>query len=471
MARLALHLNDAALTAVSDTRIVYREPGYALMDDDSLVTGMAAFAESRRHPRSVYSRHWRKLSLEPLAEVRFRGQTAADLAARQLETLWRPLKSAIDAVQFAVPVYFERAALGVLLGIAEELEMPVAGLVYAPVAATRREYPGRVPVHVDLSLHAALLSRLAQEDDAARLERHELVDEAGVVALHGAWIAVIAEAFVRQSRFDPLHTAESEQLLLDRLTAWLEAAGRDKAITMEVDFDRRSHRATIETVELVAAAAPTYQLIANRLRALIKAGEIGALQFSHGAAAMPGLVDYLVARSGGDAFMLEAGAAARGALARMGAPRGGDPGERRRLLRALPWDLEPAAPPAEQGTVEGETASHLLRGHRAYAIGERALVVGTDPEAGERSIVIDAGATGVSRRHCSIERANGQCVVTDYSRYGTFLNGNRIEESAILQPGDTLRVGTPGEEFQIITVVELSQAGRKAAAEPVAEEQ
>ncbi len=58
---------------------------------------------------------------------------------------------------------------------------------------------------------------------------------------------------------------------------------------------------------------------------------------------------------------------------------------------------------------------------------------------------------GVSRRHCSLQFENGQCVVRDFSRYGTFLNGHRIDGSAVLQVGDRLRLGTPGFELRLIT--------------------
>ena len=58
---------------------------------------------------------------------------------------------------------------------------------------------------------------------------------------------------------------------------------------------------------------------------------------------------------------------------------------------------------------------------------------------------------GVSRRPCSLVRRNGQCVVQDYSRYGTFLNGHKIDGSAVLQVGDLLRIGTPGHELRLIT--------------------
>jgi hypothetical protein len=49
---------------------------------------------------------------------------------------------------------------------------------------------------------------------------------------------------------------------------------------------------------------------------------------------------------------------------------------------------------------------------------------------------------------------NGQCLLQDHSRYGTFLNGHRINNSAVLQAGDTIRVGSPGYEFLLIRTVE-----------------
>ncbi|MDH3861072.1 MAG: FHA domain-containing protein, partial [Gammaproteobacteria bacterium] len=71
---------------------------------------------------------------------------------------------------------------------------------------------------------------------------------------------------------------------------------------------------------------------------------------------------------------------------------------------------------------------------------------------GERWLDLQQDMPGVSRRHCEIAFANGQCVVTDRSRYGTFLNGHRVDGSAVLQVGDVLRVGTPGVEMRMIFV-------------------
>ncbi len=62
---------------------------------------------------------------------------------------------------------------------------------------------------------------------------------------------------------------------------------------------------------------------------------------------------------------------------------------------------------------------------------------------------------GVSRRHCSLVQQNGQCVIQDFSRYGTFLNGHRINDSAVLQVGDLVRLGTPGYELRLIVMEQV----------------
>ena len=84
-------------------------------------------------------------------------------------------------------------------------------------------------------------------------------------------------------------------------------------------------------------------------------------------------------------------------------------------------------------------------------IGNSPLVLGSQDSGDDRYIALTSDMPGVSRKHCSMVRKNGQCVVEDHSRYGTFLNGHRVEGSSVLQAGDSLRIGSPGFEFQLIT--------------------
>ena len=158
--------------------------------------------------------------------------------------------------------------------------------------------------------------------------------------------------------------------------------------------------------------------------------------------------DTLKARVGGEVFLLEPGATARGLVARCAPQRqaGGVT-----LARHLPWDQAPVTiETASAGS--GLQPTHILLQSKAVAVNGSVLSLGTQPAEGERWLDLGQDMAGVSRRHCDIVAANGQCVVTDHSRYGTFLNGHRIDGSAALQTGDVIRVGTPGVELRLIHV-------------------
>ena len=447
MTLLAAHLNDAGLLFTDGERILCREPGFALLEDDGLVTGREAWAAASLKPRRINKSYWSELTTAPLVDLRFKHLSAADLVTEQLETLWNRVAKPGDQLAVAVPSYMGNDNLGLFLGIAAELDIPVVAMVDAAIAATRREYAGAVPVHIDLSLRTAMLTRIAQDGDA-QFERAVVVGEAGMLDLYDTWLRVIAEAFVQQSRFDPLHTAETEQALQDSILDWLGTAATRKSVPMEIEYRGISHRAELDSIEFVSAATSVYQNIVSNLRALYRAGDMPALQLSDRAARMPGLADTLKARVGGEAFLLEPGATARGVAARCPEHRAGSTVS---LVRHLPWDQSRIAVESA-GEQAGAQPTHVLLGHRATAVDSAALVVGSHPDGSEKWLDLGQEMAGVSRRHCEIANANGQCVVTDHSRYGTYLNGHRIDGSAALQSGDVIRVGTPGVELRLIHV-------------------
>ncbi len=165
---------------------------------------------------------------------------------------------------------------------------------------------------------------------------------------------------------------------------------------------------------------------------------------------MPGLADMLSARIGGQVYLLEPGATARGVLARCRDMRSESGGVS--LVRSLPWDQAAITLPDESKADESGSPTHVLFGDAAYPLSQVPLILGTQSAGDERAIDLRQDMPGVSRRHCSLQLQNGQCVIEDYSRYGTFLNGHKIDGSALLAIGDQLRIGTPGFELRLITV-------------------
>ena len=138
MSLLAAHINDAGISVLSAERLLYREPGFALLDDEELITGSKAFENARIKPRRIQNRFWSELTTDALDDRRFQHLSAADLVSRQLEQIWHAVAASGDRLVVAVPAYMTGEHLGLFLGIANELNVPVVGLVDAAVAATRR---------------------------------------------------------------------------------------------------------------------------------------------------------------------------------------------------------------------------------------------------------------------------------------------------------------------------------------------
>ena len=41
-------------------------------------------------------------------------------------------------------------------------------------------------------------------------------------------------------------------------------------------------------------------------------------------------------------------------------------------------------------------------------------------------------------------------MLEDLSTYGTFVNGERIVDRAVVSPGDRVRIGSPGQELLLV---------------------
>jgi predicted component of type VI protein secretion system len=97
--------------------------------------------------------------------------------------------------------------------------------------------------------------------------------------------------------------------------------------------------------------------------------------------------------------------------------------------------------------------THLLVGDRAYLLGPGPFRIGSELAAGEPGVALDPGLRGLSRQHCTLRRENGALVVFDHSRFGTWLNGHRIEGAALVRAGDVLSLGSPPVELRLLAEV------------------
>ena len=96
---------------------------------------------------------------------------------------------------------------------------------------------------------------------------------------------------MQQSRFDPLHTAETEQVLLDKLPSWLATAASGQDVLLEVEYRGISTRQNSSRWNSLRPQRRSTIASVSSLRALYRADETPALQLSERAARMPGSAD------------------------------------------------------------------------------------------------------------------------------------------------------------------------------------
>ena len=473
MTLLAIELNDAGIRAAKDTdpgtEALPASPGVALWDGDRLLTGREASRRARLKPRWSHDRFWEELDTTPLPAPFPRSLRRADLAHAHLEDIWRSLKADVDEVILAVPGSFSREQLALILGIARSCGMKVTGVVDGAVAACALATQHSTLVHLDLHRHRTIATKLRRGEVLER--EHTAADErSGLVELMDGWVKLITQAFVRTTRFDPLHRGETEQALYLRLPEWLDELSQKESTVMTMEGNGKEYAIELTREQLVRSAEPSYRRIGQLARSSQRPGERAALVLSRSLADLPGLVDFL-GNSDGEIVPLPAAAAATGALQMKEWIRSaGDEEAALPFITRLPrspyslpgraWSTPPPID-APRPSRRGETsATHVLCNGVAHPITSQPLVLGLEIPAGSRGIDLSgvgglAGSTaGISRSHCSIYRLDDLVWIEDHSSYGSFLNDQRVEGKATLAAGDRLRLGTPGIELQLIQLAD-----------------
>ncbi|HEU0224119.1 MAG TPA: FHA domain-containing protein [Steroidobacteraceae bacterium] len=444
MAVIGIELVDAAVVAVRDGNRVAASPGLALLEASGVAVGEAAAAQARLKPVLATDRFWSDLSAETFAQGAATPVSHAELGYAHLASLWRAIAQPGDSAVFALPGAMRLHQVGLLHGLARRAGIAVAGTVDAAVAACAGRAARGTVLHLDVQLHQAVLTELAGAT-VLRRRRVDVTPRAGLKAMYAAWAQLVAEAMVRRTRFDPLHQAATEQQLYERLPGWLEELARVESVDAVIETEAGSFAATLRREQLTLAVEAWYAQLAELVHAGHRADEPATLALSARAALLPALGERLAALPGLEPATLPLEAAAAGAAARAGEV---GPAEPPTLVTALARAI-PAASAARRRAA-GARPTHVIQDGRAHAIGPQPLVVGAGAGPGRR-LPLAAGA-GISREHCALLAQDGEVLVRDTSRYGTWVNGERVEGEAVLAAGDRLRVGTPGVVLELVAV-------------------
>jgi len=458
VASAVLELVDAGIE-VFDTKgaLVEPSPGVALIEGSTITVGRTAVAKSRLVPRRVHRDFWRRIDTEPLGRPFPGWMRAADLVHAHLEALWAEIDRRPEAVVLAVPWVWSEQQLGLLLGIARSSGLRVTAMIDLAVAAAATVPAAARCFHLDLHLQRTVLTELRHGPEIARVGT-DIEPQIGLVGLYDGWLRRVASLFVRETRFDPLHRAATEQALSDRLPTILEELVAGTSSQVSMTSGSRVHRLTLDRQELVATARGAYSRLGEWLDLKV-AGGGATLLLSHRAAGLPGLAAHLAEIPGLEIRPLPQSAAAHTALSLTGLERVDD--GRVPVIAAL--DAQTAAPvvsPRKTFALDppsrslGETArpTHLVVAGIAHAITQNGVMVGSAPSPEANFLQLDRSADGLEARHCQLRIDGDRMVVEDLSHGGTTLNGHSIKEPTPVRAGDRLRLGSPGVVVELVAM-------------------
>ena len=376
MSLAIIEINDCGLCCGTDKGDIFISPGYALLTEQGVTTGNAARLKAYLKPQQSFNQFWRQLNLSPLPSPTHHARHNADLAYAQLLELHRESGSPEEVV-FATPGSFDRDQLSIILGLAKASPFKTLGLIDSAVAATSQlsTANGNQLLHLDIQLHQLVLTRLTV---GSHIERTlvEVIADIGLKTFYDSWARYIADKFIQQYRYDPLHTAEGEQQLYNLLPDWLGRMNGDQELAIALDSPQGSYRLNINRNDLLANSSKKLDQLKQRLNSTLH--EEDTLVASHRTNLLPGLTEQL-----GPFRTLPDNAAVLGCLENLESIAG--TGESIHFVTRLPHrqhatSLEavphPQYSPPQQATLQQSPMSgvtiptHMLYQHKALTIGD-----------------------------------------------------------------------------------------------------
>ena len=440
-----VEINDSDIRVASDTDIVLRSPGYAIVGKDGVALGEAAVHQARLNPRAMQNRYWHNLNQDPLQSSTARVRHNADLAYAHLLAIHEQTGKP-DNVLFAVPGYYSNEQLSLLLGLVEASPFNAIGLVDSAIAAAAPYVGPGAYVHAEIHLHQTVLTYMEVAGDVKRTSV-QIVEGAGLAAVMDYSAAMITDLFIKESRFDPQHHAETEQSLYNRIAGcMLTLASRSEAI-IEIPYQKSAYTAKVPRRAMLDALQPVYRRIIDALPAK------GLSLVGDRLAGLPGFVEQL-----GAAQVLAPDSVFQGCQLHIDRIRSS--GEALCFVTRLPAKAGPVVVPVPPVASESAAkprimdepspderddvpVTHILSGHRAY------------PLAGRR-MYFSAHTNAISdhdeHAQCSVSTEDGRLLVQAEGGLAVFVNGKQIGGGTEVGVGDVVTFAGSKTEYSFIHV-------------------
>ena len=282
------------------------------------------------HPRRICHNFWSRLSRESSALTHEGRALSFSQLAYYFLSDYRDRLAAVsgtpEKVMLAVPgAYLKDAAtedekIGLLLGMASELKLPLAGIIDMACAAVndpRLDYFDRTQplLVIDIHLHGAEITLLRKE--GGRFLRHDFSElpQAGYAGFLRHAMTAMGNRFLRHTTFDILENGHIEQAFYRQMKQFLTSGAEDHHF--QINTGSHAYELTATREQLAADAAALIQTLVHGVRALSHKSsgrpESCTVALTDRAGLLPGIAAQFRAAGLTSLLQLPSGAAASGA--------------------------------------------------------------------------------------------------------------------------------------------------------------
>ena len=446
MSPAILNINNSGICLFQNDKVLYREIGIILNSDQGLLVGSKAMDSRRILPKNINYDFWSDLSESKIRSSLFSDYSSADLVSYQLKEVQQFINNN-DPIIIIYPSYLDSENLSLLLGIANALDIQIITFIESSIAATKEKYFASKIIHLDIHLHGITASLMTDKKDVS-VEESIFIEECGLFQLYDNWIKLITESCIEQLRYDPMHSAKTDQLLYNKVSKIIDEVTKKNKVTINIDSEDVSKIIEINSSAFIDAVNKNYRNLVTKLRSLFSRDDNYVIQLTQQIAELPGLITLLESSFSCHVRVLDDLEPEKGACRfNTSALDNNIPS----ICRVLPYESEIEVDHGK-GDRDSFAPTHILHDHVAYEISDIPIYIGTDVKTYDRYIKLDPSSPGISRKHCSIYMQEGHCIFSDLSRYGSFLNERRVKEEIVLQKGDLLKIGSPSIEFKLISI-------------------
>ena len=328
---------DTKLLAIADSKGATDWPGFAYHEGGHVSFGRPAEDMWFVHPRRVAHAFWSKLAHDTVSTFNLptRAPSCSELSFFFLREFTKHLVAAsgpLEKIVLAVPgSYLKDAAaeeekVGLLLGMAAELKLPLAGIVdMACAALCDPRAPGFNPtlpvVVVDVHLEGADFTVLTVEE---RLERKHFfhLPNSGYAPLLKHLTATMGNRFLRHTAFDILEDGRVEQIFFRQTKNFLVSGAQEHRY--QINTATRNYELLAKHEQLTSDANAFVTTLVHGVQSFVGQASLApglcTVALSARSASIPGLEAKLRSVGFSRQIRLPAGAAAAGA-ARIGVNR------------------------------------------------------------------------------------------------------------------------------------------------------